>query len=298
MPSAQVIDGKAIAASIRAELKEEVVVLKARYGGRAPGLASIVVGQRKESQKYVELKHRAAAEVGIVSIDVQLPDDVTQEALEACVLELNSNPDCHGIIVQLPLPTHLVEARALAMIHPGKDVDALLPVNVGLLHCRGQEPLFTPCTAKGVLALLRRCGIVVAGKRAVVLGRSNIVGAPVAALLLRENATVTVVHSGTPEADVADYLRSADIVVAAMGRPGYVKGEWIQRGAVVVDVGTTPVADATKKAGYRLVGDVCFAEAAARASWISPVPGGVGPMTIAMLLGNTIESFRATIGAV
>lgn len=295
---AQIIDGKAIAGDIRAELKAEVAALRERHDGKVPGLAAIIVGQRKDSQKYVQLKHKAAAEVGMASFNVELPEDVTQEVLEASVEELNQNPDCHGIIVQLPLPKHLDENKALAKIHPGKDADALLPLNVGLLHCKGREPLFTPCTAKGVVVLLKRCGVVLAGKRAVVLGRSNIVGAPVAAMLMKENATVTIVHSGTSAEDMVDYLSKADIVIAAMGQPGYVKGEWIKEGAAVVDVGTTPVTDATKKAGYRLVGDVCFDTAAARAAWISPVPGGVGPMTIAMLLSNTVAAFKVAAGEV
>ncbi|KAG5501792.1 hypothetical protein JKF63_04061 [Porcisia hertigi] len=297
MPSAQIIDGKVIAQTIRNELKAKVSALRDCHGGRVPGLAAIIVGERKDSQKYVQLKHKAAAEVGMHSFNVELPEDVSQEVLEANVETLNQNPDCHGIIVQLPLPKHLNENKALEKIHPAKDADALLPINVGLLHYKGREPFFVPCTAKAVVVLLKRCGIEMAGKRAVVLGRSNIVGAPVAALLMRENATVTIVHSGTSTEDMIDYLRSADIVVAAMGLPGYVKGEWIKEGAAVVDVGTTPVTDPSKKAGYRLVGDVCFEEAAARAAWISPVPGGVGPMTIAMLLNNTIESFEASMRA-
>ncbi|KAG5476337.1 hypothetical protein LSCM1_04039 [Leishmania martiniquensis] len=297
MPSAQIIDGKAIAAAIRDEIKNEVAALREQNGGQVPGLASIIVGQRKDSQKYVQLKHQAAAEVGIGSFNIELPEDVSQEELEAKIEELNRDPNCHGIIVQLPLPKHLNESTAVEKVHPSKDADALLPINIGLLHCKGREPPFTPCTAKGIVVLLKRCGIAVAGKRAVVMGRSNIVGAPVAALLMSENATVTIVHSGTPVEDMIDYLRTADIVIAAMGKPGYVKGEWIKEGAAVVDVGTTPVADPSKKAGYRLVGDVCFEEAAARAGWISPVPGGVGPMTIAMLLSNTLEGFKASVGA-
>ncbi|KAI5685427.1 Tetrahydrofolate dehydrogenase [Leishmania braziliensis] len=293
--SAQVIDGKAIAAAILSEIKDEVAALRELHGGKVPGLASIIVGQRKDSQKYVQLKHKTAVEVGMASFNVELPEDTSQEVLESNVEKLNSDPSCHGIIVQLPLPKHLDEHQALEKINPCKDADALLPINIGLLHCKDRAPPFTPCTAKGVIVLLRRCGIEMAGKRAVVLGRSNIVGAPVAALLMKENATVTILHSGTSEEDMIDYLRTADIVVAAMGRPGYVKGEWIKEGAAVVDVGTTPVTDPSKKAGYRLVGDVCFEAAAARAAWISPVPGGVGPMTIAMLLQNTLEAFKAAV---
>lgn len=295
---AQIIDGKAIAQTIRTEIGETVAQLKSKYDGEVPGLAAIIVGARKDSQTYVRLKHKAAAECGLNSFNVELPEDISQEALEAEIEKLNRNDECHGIIVQLPLPPHLDENRALSKIHPDKDADALLPINVGLLHCKGRDPVFLPCTPAGVIELLLRCGIPISGKRAVVLGRSNIVGAPVAALLMKQNATVTVVHSATPVEDVVAYLQAADIVVAAMGQPGYVQGEWIKEGAAVVDVGTTPVDDASKKAGYRLAGDVCFSAASERAAWISPVPGGVGPMTIAMLLKNTVQGFKKAMGEV
>lgn len=294
---AHIIDGKAIAATIREEMRAEVDALKAKHGeDKIPGLAAIIVGSRKDSQTYVRLKHKAADECGFASFNVELPEDVTPEELERQIVALNDNSACHGIIVQLPLPNHIDESVALEKIAAGKDIDALLPINVGRLHCKGCRPLFLPCTPAGVIELLVRSGVTIAGKRAVVLGRSNIVGAPVAAMLMHENATVTIVHSATPPAVIAALVGEADIVVAAMGKPGFVQVEWIKEGAAVIDVGTTPVDDATKKAGYRLAGDVCFASTAARAGWISPVPGGVGPMTIAMLLRNTLSSYKKILG--
>ncbi|EPY33686.1 C-1-tetrahydrofolate synthase, cytoplasmic [Strigomonas culicis] len=294
--SAQIIDGKAIAEAIRGEIKAEVDVLREKYH-KVPGLAAVIVGERKDSQTYVRLKHKAAAECGFASFNVELPGDVSQAELEAQIVKLNENPECHGIIVQLPLPKHIDENRALEVVQVTKDADALLPINVGLLHCKGREPLFLPCTPAGVIEMLQRTNIPIEGRRAVVLGRSNIVGAPVAALLMKHNATVTVVHSATPMPVLEETVKSADIVIAAMGKPGFVQGSWIKDGAAVIDVGTTPVDDATKKAGYRLAGDVCFQEAAEHAAYISPVPGGVGPMTIAMLLKNTLQGFKNSVTA-
>ncbi|KEG12269.1 C-1-tetrahydrofolate synthase, cytoplasmic [Trypanosoma grayi] len=295
MPEAVIIDGKAIADAIRAEIKAEVDQLSATHGGKQPGLSAIICGERKDSQTYVRLKAKAAEECGFANFNVSLPASVTQEELEREVTKLNQNPACHGIIVQLPLPDHIDPNAALGKIAPEKDADALLPINVGLLHFKGREPPFLPCTPAGVIELLKRSGVTISGKRAVVLGRSNIVGAPVAALLTKHNATVTIVHSATPLEDIIDIVKSSDIVVAAMGKPGFVQGEWIKEGAAVIDVGTTPVDDATKKAGYRLAGDVCFETARQRASCITPVPGGAGPMTIAMLLKNTLASFKRSL---
>ncbi|ORC87658.1 C-1-tetrahydrofolate synthase, cytoplasmic [Trypanosoma theileri] len=292
MPEAVIIDGKAVAEVIRAELKQEVSLLRSQYGDVRPGLSAVICGERKDSQTYVRLKRKAAEECGFATFNVELPEDTTQAQLESVLNVLNSNSEVHGIIVQLPLPPQIDEAAALSVIAPEKDADALLPINVGLLHTKGREPPLLPCTPAAVIELLKRSGVTIAGKRAVVLGRSNIVGAPVAALLLKENATVTVVHSSTPLADVEDIVRASDIVVAAVGRPKFVRGEWIKPGAAVIDVGTTPVDDPNTKAGYRLVGDVCFDTARERAAFISPVPGGVGPMTITMLLKNTLLSFK------
>eukprot|EP00796_Vickermania_ingenoplastis_P009172 gene9173-6451_t len=292
---AQIIDGKAIAAAIRSDIRKEVDFLQRKYQ-RVPGFAAIIVGERKDSQTYVRLKYKAAAECGYQSFNVELPESATQQELESAIDTLNNNPDCHGIIVQLPLPQHINEHAALLKLHQGKDVDAALPVNVGLLHCKGVDPLFLPCTPAGIIEMLQRSNIPMAGKRAVVLGRSNIVGAPVAALLMEHNATVTIVHSGTPLADIEEIVGKADIVVSAIGKPGFVKGGWLKEGAAVIDVGTTPVDDPTKKAGYRLAGDVDFESAKQRAGFLSPVPGGVGPMTIAMLLRNTLRGFKASLG--
>lgn len=293
--AAKIIDGKAMAAVIRQEIRAEVDRLKSKYN-RVPGFAAIIVGERKDSQTYVRLKYKAANECGYQSFNVELPESATQEQLEQAIDNLNRNADCHGIIVQLPLPSHIHEHSALRKISPDKDVDAALPVNVGLLHCKGVDPLFLPCTPAGIIEMLQRSDIPIAGKRAVVLGRSNIVGAPVAALLMEHNATVTIVHSGTPLGDIEDIVRHSDIVVSAIGKPEFVKGDWLKEGAAVIDVGTTPVNDPTKKAGHRLAGDVDFESAKTRAGFLSPVPGGVGPMTIAMLLRNTLRAFKASVG--
>jgi 5,10-methylene-tetrahydrofolate dehydrogenase/methenyl tetrahydrofolate cyclohydrolase len=285
--TATIIDGKATAATIRSELKARVDDLKDKYG-KAPGLAVVLVGERKDSQTYVRMKKRACEEVGIASFGKDLPADATEDEIVAVVRDFNADPAVHGILVQLPLPSHINEARVLEEISYEKDVDGLHPLNVGYLALRGRTPQFVACTPKGCIELLKRYEVAIPGKRAVVLGRSNIVGVPVAALLQAENATVTVVHSRTP--DIPAIVRESDIVVAAIGRAGFVKGEWLKPGAVVVDVGINSVDDATAKRGYRLVGDVDFEGASKVASAITPVPGGVGPMTIAMLLSNTVES--------
>jgi 5,10-methylene-tetrahydrofolate dehydrogenase/methenyl tetrahydrofolate cyclohydrolase len=255
-----------------------------------PGLAVIIVGSRKDSQTYVKLKHKAAEECGFRSIQIELAEDITQSALHAEIESLNRDPAVHGILVQLPLPKHIDEASALELIDPHKDVDGLHPVNVGLLHTRGKTPHFTPCTPLGVVELLKRSGVGIAGKRACVIGRSNIVGLPVAQLLLRENATVTICHSRTER--TAEIVKECDIVVAACGQAELVRGDWIKQGACVIDVGTNPIDDSSRKVGYRLVGDVAYEEVRRVAGRITPVPGGVGPMTIAMLIRNTFDGFR------
>lgn len=291
---AEIIDGKKIAETIRGELKARVDALKSSNpASPSPGLCAVIVGGRKDSETYVRLKHKAAEECGFVSIPAAMPEDTTQEQLEAKIAELNANPQCHGIIVQLPLPSHLSEEKAILKIDPLKDADCLHPYNVGMMALRGQKPTVLPCTPAGVIELLKRSNVTIAGKRAVVLGRSNIVGMPVSILLQKEDATVTTVHSRSQ--DIASIVREADIVVSAMGKPEMVKGTWLKKDAVVIDVSTTPVDDATKKSGFRLVGDVCFEEALLVASQITPVPGGVGPMTIAMLLQNTLRSYEATL---
>lgn len=292
--SAQIIDGKAIAATIRGEIKAEVEAMKAQYD-RVPGLATVLVGERKDSQTYVRMKKRACAEVGIASFGDNFPADISQEALLKVVQDLNANPDIHGILVQLPLPDHIDEETILGTISLEKDVDGFHPINIGRLSMKRRDPLFAPCTPKGCIELLDRTGVEIEGKRAVVLGRSNIVGLPVAMLLLHRNATLTICHSRTK--DLADVVRQADILVAAVGRAEMVRGDWIKPGAVVIDVGQNAVDDPSKERGYRLVGDVAFEEAKEVASAITPVPGGVGPMTIVMLLRNTLDGAKRAMGA-
>ena len=292
--TAQLIDGTAIAATIRAEIQSEVEALR-EAAGIVPGLATVLVGQRKDSQTYVRMKKRACEEVGIASFGVELSAEISEADLLAEVEALNENPDVHGILVQLPLPAHIDEERILGSISVHKDVDGFHPVNIGRLAMKGRAPGFVPCTPRGCIELLERSGIEIAGRHAVVLGRSNIVGLPVAMLLLHRNATLTVCHSRT--ADLPAVVRSADILVAAVGQPEMVRGDWIKPGAAVIDVGINAVDDASAERGYRLVGDVHFEEAQAVAGALTPVPGGVGPMTIAMLLRNTLDSARRVPGS-
>ena len=284
---AERIDGKAIAATIRGEVAADAAKVLAA-AGEAPGLAVVLVGARKDSQTYVRNKKKACAEAGLASFGAELPETATEAEVLAAVEGFNADPKVHGILVQLPLPGHIDEERVLSAISIEKDVDGFHPLNIGKLVMRGRDPLFVPCTPRGCLELLDRTGVEIAGKRAVVIGRSNIVGTPVAALLQGRNATVTVVHSRTRDAPAL--IREADILVAACGIANYVQGDWLKPGAVVIDVGINGVDDATKKSGYRLVGDVDFASCAATASHLTPVPGGVGPMTIAMLLRNCVDA--------
>lgn len=290
--TASLIDGTAIAADIRAVIKTRVEALSAATG-RRPGLATVLVGDDPASQAYVRMKGKNCVEVGMESFSYKLPADATQAEVETLVRELNDNPAVNGILVQLPLPKHLNEEAILSVISLDKDVDGFHPVNIGRLVMKGRAPLFIPCTPKGCMELLRRTGVKLDGANAVVLGRSNIVGMPVAALLLHANATVTTCHSRSK--DLPGICRSADVLVAAVGRAEMVKADWIKPGAVVIDVGVNRVDDATRKSGYRLVGDVAFDEAKEIAGAITPVPGGVGPMTIAMLLQNTLEGFERTL---
>ncbi|GAA0160431.1 metabolite interconversion enzyme [Lithospermum erythrorhizon] len=290
---AKIIDGKAVAQTIRSEIADEIRILSQKYN-KVPGLAVVIVGSRKDSQSYVSMKRKACAEVGIKSFDVDLPEQVSEAELISKVHELNANPDVHGILVQLPLPKHINEENVLSEISLEKDVDGFHPLNIGKLAMKGREPLFLPCTPKGCLELLTRSGITIKGKKAVVVGRSNIVGLPVSLLLLKADATVSIVHSHTKEPE--NIIREADIVIAAAGQAMMIKGSWIKPGAAVIDVGTNAVDDPTKKSGYRLVGDVDFSEACNVAGWITPVPGGVGPMTVAMLLRNTLNGAKRVIG--
>lgn len=291
-----IIDGKATAETIQGELRARIAALTAKHG-RAPGLAVILVGSRTDSATYVRMKKKACADVGIRDFGIDLPGDATQEAIVRAVHECNANPEVDGILVQLPLPAHIDENAVLDEISHAKDADGLHPLNMGCLALKGRTPSAVACTPKGCIELLKRYKVPIDGKSAVVLGRSNIVGVPVAHLLLQENATVTVCHSRT--ADIPAVIGRADIVVAAIGKPNFVKGEWLKPGATVIDVGINSVPDASKKSGYRLVGDVDFESAIlpGRAGAITPVPGGVGPMTIAMLLSNTTDAFERTVTA-
>jgi methylenetetrahydrofolate dehydrogenase (NADP+) / methenyltetrahydrofolate cyclohydrolase len=276
--TATLIDGKAVAASLRAALAARVAAL-----GFQPGLAVVLVGDDPASAVYVRNKDRAAASVGIVARTIRLPVDTAQAALLAQLAALNADPTVDGILVQLPLPPHIDARAIIGAIDPAKDVDGLHPVNAGRLA--DGNPGLVPCTPLGVMKLLADAGVALRGARALVLGRSNLVGRPVAALLLNADATVTVAHSRTR--DLVEECRRADVLVAAVGRPELVRGDWLRPGAVVIDVGINRLADG------RLVGDVAFAEACAVAGAITPVPGGVGPMTIACLLQNTVQAALA-----
>ncbi len=273
---ARVLDGKAIAQQVRAESAAQVRALKER--GITPGLAVVLVGDDPGSQIYVRNKTRACQEVGITALDHRLPASTTKEELLALIGRLNRDPQIHGVLVQLPLPPGLDAGPILATLDPAKDVDGLLSENVGALWLG--RPRFVPCTPLGIMRLLKEAGTPVAGAQAVVIGRSNLVGRPVAGLLLAADATVTVCHSRTR--DLPAVVGRADIVVAAIGRPEAIRGEWIKPGATVIDVGINRLADG------KIVGDVEFAAARSRAAAITPVPGGVGPMTIAMLLHNVV----------
>lgn len=285
--TAKIIDGKATAEGIRGEVKEAIDKRKAE-GKSIPGLATVLVGENPASKVYVRNKQKACAEVGINSYGYNLPGDASQEEVEALVTKLNADPAVNGILVQLPLPKHLDEEKVLVAIDLTKDVDGFHPVNIGRLAQKGREPVFVPCTPAGCMYLLENAGVQIAGANAVVLGRSNIVGMPVALLLVKANATVTIVHSHTK--NLPEIVRAADILIAAIGQPEFVKKDWVKPGAYVIDVGINHKDDPTAKRGYRLVGDVAFDEVSEVAAAITPVPGGVGPMTIAMLLKNTLHA--------
>jgi methylenetetrahydrofolate dehydrogenase (NADP+)/methenyltetrahydrofolate cyclohydrolase len=288
--AATIIDGKQVAAQMREELKADVAALRAR--GIIPGLGVILVGLDPASSSYVSAKEKACEEAGIFSDDNRLPASTTEAELVALVERMNNDPRIHGILVQLPLPKHINEDTVIGTIRPEKDVDGFTPANVGRLVI-GQE-CFMPCTPHGVVQILARSGVKIAGAHVVVVGRSNIVGKPVANMLLQKrehaNATVTICHTGTR--DMASFTRQADILIVAAGRPNTVTADMVKDGAVVIDVGVNRVEDASRKSGFRLVGDVDFDGVSAKASLITPVPGGVGPMTITMLMVNTVESAK------
>ena len=275
-----IIDGKAIAAKMRAEMAAEISTLKKK--GITPGLATVLVGEDPASEVYVRMKGNACKDLGMHSEKHTLPEETTEAELLALVERLNSDPAIHGILVQLPLPKQINTDTILEAISPAKDVDGFHPYNVGRLVVG--KPTFQPCTPYGVMVMLREAGVDLAGKEVVVVGRSNIVGKPVALMCLQQHATVTICHSKTR--DLPSKVRAADVVIAAVGVPEMIKGEWIKEGAVVIDVGVNRVGE------KKLVGDVEFTTAAQRASAITPVPGGVGPMTITMLLYNTLEAAK------
>ncbi len=285
--TAQLIDGKLIAQKVREEVAAEVAKRTAA-GKTKPVLATVLVGDRPDSAAYVSSKGKACQELGMGSVSEHLPADATQEQVEALVQKLNADPQMNGILVQLPMPAHINEERVLSLISIEKDVDGFSPLNIGRLAQKGREPLFVPCTPYGCIYLLEQAGVKIEGANAVVLGRSNIVGMPAALLLIGRNATVTVCHSRTR--DLPAVVRQADILIAAIGKTEMVRGDWVKPGAAIIDVGINSVPDATKKSGHRLVGDVNFNEAKEVAGFITPVPGGVGPMTIAMLMKNTLRA--------
>ncbi len=284
--AAQLIDGTSIAAQIREELKPRIAALAAR--GRKPGLAVILVGNNPSSESYVRMKGKATLELGMHSRQVNLPSDISEGELLSNIEMLDADPNIHGILVQTPLPDHIDTNRVIMHIDPAKDADGFHPVNVGKMLIG--MPALLPCTPHGIQELLVRSGNSPDGKHVVVVGRSNIVGKPVAAILMQKakgaNATVTVCHSGT--SDLAEHTRRADILIAAMGRASFIKADMVREGVVVIDVGSNRIEDPSRKSGHRFVGDVDFEPVARKAKAITPVPGGVGPMTIAMLMSNTV----------
>jgi len=281
-----IIDGKQVAADVRADVAKKVSELKSK--GVNPCLAVILVGENPASVSYVTGKQKALAEVGMVDRSVHLPESTSEEDLLKLIDELNNDDSVHGILVQLPLPKHINEEKVIMAISPKKDVDGFHPVNVGNLVIGRPAPL--PCTPHGIIVLLEKAGVKTSGAHAVVIGRSNIVGKPVSLLLARKetNCTVTMCHTGTK--NMAEIVKQADIIIAAAGRPNTVTADMVKEGAVVIDVGVNRIPDETKKSGFRLVGDVDFDAIKDKASFITPVPGGVGPMTIAMLMQNTLEA--------
>lgn len=290
--AAKVIDGKKIAEEIRSEIRKVTARLAAR--GIVPGLAVILVGDDPASLSYVTGKERACRENGLRSFEHRLPSSVPESELLALVRACNIDPDVHGILVQLPLPPHIDESKIISTIATEKDVDGFTPINIGRLVL--DSPCYLPCTPAGVVELIIRSGVPTNGAHAVVVGRSNIVGRPLMNLLLRKsiNATVTVCHSGTR--DLAARCREADILIPCVGKPGLITGDMVKLGACIIDVGVNEIEDKTHRSGHRLVGDVDYDAAAERAGWISPVPGGVGPMTITMLLRNTVQAAERGCG--
>ena len=292
--TAKIIDGGQVAERMRAQVAEEVRRFHETYN-MVPGLGVVLVGDNPASHQYVRMKRRACEQVGMQSFAHILPQDATQADVEAAVSTLNDDSRVHGILVQLPLPPHIDEERVLRLVSLEKDADGLHPENIGLLAMKGREPLYTPATPTGCMALLDDAGAHISGANAVVIGRSNIVGMPVALMLMKADATVTICHSRTK--NMADIVRQADIVIAAIGKPHYVPGDWLKPGAIVIDVGTNRIDDPSAEKGYRFVGDVDFDSASQVAGAISKVPGGVGPMTITMLIVNTMKAAWRSVQA-
>ncbi|MEW5719884.1 MAG: bifunctional methylenetetrahydrofolate dehydrogenase/methenyltetrahydrofolate cyclohydrolase FolD [Chloroflexota bacterium] len=293
--TAKLIDGKAVAAAVQEKVREEAALLKAKHN-IVPGLATILVGENPASKAYVGSKQKMTQDLGMYSVGAHLPADISQDELLKVIRGYGADPKVHGILIQLPLPAHIDQETALSAVPLEKDVDGFHPINVGRLAMKNREPLFVPCTPSGCIVLIDSVGAKIEGARAVVLGRSNIVGLPAAFLLLHRNATITICHSRTQ--NLPDVVRQADILVAAIGKAQFVKADWIKPGATVIDVGINAVPDATKKSGQRLVGDVDFENAKQVAGAITPVPGGVGPMTIAMLMQNTLTSAKRAAGLI
>ena len=291
--TAQIIDGKVVAASVQESVRKDAEMLKTQHG-ITPGLATVLVGENPASKTYVGMKQKMTQELGMFSVGSHLPADISQDELIKIIRGYATDPKIHGILVQLPLPSHLDQETVLSAVPIEKDVDGFHPINVGRLAMKNREPLFVPCTPAGCIVLIDSVGTKIEGARAVVIGRSNIVGLPAAFLLVHRNATVTICHSKTQ--NLPDIVREADILVAAIGRAQFVKADWIKPGATVIDVGTNAIPDATKKSGYRQVGDVDYEMAKQVAKAITPSPGGVGPMTIAMLMRNTCDSAMRTVG--
>ncbi len=290
---AQIIDGKVISDQVKSRVKTEVIELKAKCG-ITPGLATVLIGERPDSKVYVSSKQKSCEELGMNSYGHHLAENISQAEALKVVRELAADPKVHGILVQLPLPAHLDSEAILGAIPIEKDVDGFSPLNVGRLSMKNRDPLFVPCTPLGCIVLMESVGTKIEGARAVVLGRSNIVGLPMSFLLLHRNATITICHSRTQ--NMPDIVRQADILVAAIGKPRFVKGDWVKPGATVIDVGINEIPDATRKSGRRLVGDVDFDAVKEVAGAITPVPGGVGPMTIAMLMQNTLNAAKRGAG--
>lgn len=289
---AKIIDGRPVAERIQGEIRRAVADYQARTGV-VPGLGVVLVGDDRASAMYVRMKRRACERAGLQSEARVLPSSATQTEVEAAVRGFNADPKIHGILAQLPMPDHIDEEAALNEISLDKDVDGIHPMNLGRLGMRGRQPTFTPATPTGVMLLIEETGESIEGKQAVVIGRSNIVGLPVALMLANANATVTICHSRTR--DLPGTVGRADIVVAAVGRPEYVKGDWLKPGAIVIDVGSNSLPDPASDKGYRYVGDVEFESARATAGYLTKVPGGVGPMTITMLLSNTLKAAHRAV---